>query len=90
MLRRIGLGVVLAATMASSTFAIIVFSVLATTLRDEFSVARWQIDVDVFDGRRVVAEVSEHLRPAAALTCKAVERPTHSRVPVFEGLTVRA
>lgn len=43
MLRRIGLGVVLATTMAASTFAIVVFSVLATTLREEFSVARWQI-----------------------------------------------
>lgn len=53
-------------------------------------VARWRIDVDVTDGRRLVAEVSEHLRPAAALTCKAVERPSHSRVPVFEGVTSRA
>jgi len=36
---------VLAATMAASTFAIVVFSVLATTLRDEFGVARWQIGI---------------------------------------------
>lgn len=43
MLRRIGLGVVLAATMASSTFALPIFGVLATHLRDEFSAARWQI-----------------------------------------------
>jgi (2Fe-2S) ferredoxin len=57
---------------------------------DGTEVARWRIDVDVIDGPRVVAEVSEHLRPATALTCKAVERPTHSRVPVFEGLTPRA
>lgn len=42
-LRRIGLGVVLATTMAAATFAPVVFSVLATDLRAEFSVARWQI-----------------------------------------------
>src|SRR5699024_2205961 len=52
-------------------------------------VARWQVHVDVADGRQLLAEVTEHLRPATALTCKAVERPTHSRVPVVEGLTPR-
>jgi len=43
--RRIGLGAVLAATMASSTFALPIFSVLATPLRQEFSAARWQIGI---------------------------------------------
>lgn len=42
-LRRIGLGFVLAATMGASTFAPVVYSVLATQLRAEFGVARWQI-----------------------------------------------
>lgn len=53
-------------------------------------VARWRIDVDLADGRQMVADVSEHLRPAAALTCKAVDRPAHSRVPVLESVTPRA
>ena len=44
-MRRIGLGVVLAITMASSTFALPIFSVLATPLREEFSAARWQIGI---------------------------------------------
>src|SRR5690554_8096052 len=44
-MRRIGLGVVLATTMASSTFALPIFSVLATPLREEFSAARWQIGI---------------------------------------------
>lgn len=57
---------------------------------DGTKVARWRIDVDLADGERVVARVSEHLRPATALTCKALDRPTHSRVPVFEGLVGRA
>ncbi len=42
-LRRLGLGVVLAGTMAASTFAPVVFAVLATDLRAEFGVARWHI-----------------------------------------------
>lgn len=41
--RRVGLGAVLATTMAVATVAPGVFSVLATTLRSEFGVARWQI-----------------------------------------------
>ncbi|CAN5834141.1 MFS transporter [soil metagenome] len=41
--RRIGLGVVLASTMAVATFSPSLFSILATTLRAEFGVARWQI-----------------------------------------------
>lgn len=41
--RRIGLGAVLATTMAVATVAPGVFSVLATTLRSEFGVARWQV-----------------------------------------------
>ena len=41
--RRIALGTALAATMAAATFAPVIFSVLATSLRDEFGVARWQI-----------------------------------------------
>lgn len=41
--RRIGLGAVLATTMAVATVAPGVFSVLATTLRAEFGVARWQV-----------------------------------------------
>ncbi|HEX2153722.1 MAG TPA: MFS transporter [Acidimicrobiia bacterium] len=41
--RRIGLGVVLATTMAASTFAPVIFAVLATDLRNEFSADRWQI-----------------------------------------------
>ncbi|QFG67965.1 sucrase ferredoxin [Ornithinimicrobium pratense] len=53
-------------------------------------VARWRIDVDVADGRQMVADVTEHLRPAAALTCKAVGRPAHSRVPLFKGVALRA
>jgi hypothetical protein len=57
---------------------------------DGTEVARWRIDVDTVDGRRMVAEVSEHLRPAEALTCKALDSPSHSRVPVFEGFTTRA
>lgn len=44
-LRRIGLGVVLAATMGASTFAMNVFAVLATPLRAEFGAARWQIGI---------------------------------------------
>lgn len=56
---------------------------------DGAEVARWRIDVDVADGRQMVAEVTEHLRPAAALTCKAVGRPAHSRVPVFAGVAPR-
>ncbi|HEX7100078.1 MAG TPA: MFS transporter [Acidimicrobiia bacterium] len=45
MSRRIGLGGVLAITMASSTFALPIFGVLGTTLREEFSAARWQIGI---------------------------------------------
>ncbi|MGH8911110.1 MAG: CynX/NimT family MFS transporter [Acidimicrobiia bacterium] len=41
--RRIGLGSVLATTMAVATVAPAAFSVLATTLRAEFGVARWQV-----------------------------------------------
>lgn len=52
-------------------------------------VARWHIDLDVTDGRELVAQVTEHLRPAAALTCKAVDSPAHSRVPVVESLAPR-
>ena len=43
MKRRLSLGVVLAATMAVATVGPGVFSVLATTLRAEFGVARWQV-----------------------------------------------
>lgn len=42
-LRRLSLGALLATTMAVSTVAPATFSVLATTLRGEFGVARWQI-----------------------------------------------
>ncbi len=42
-IRRVGLGVVLATTMAIATFSPSLFSILATTLRAEFGVARWQI-----------------------------------------------
>lgn len=49
-------------------------------------VATWRVEVTAADGRRWLAEVSEHLRPAAALTC-ATLRLKHSRVPVVESLT---
>lgn len=49
------------------------------------TVARWRIPV-VAGGTALEAEVSEHLRPAAALTCKAVDAPAHSRVPVLDRL----
>ncbi|MFP3914259.1 MAG: MFS transporter, partial [Actinomycetota bacterium] len=61
MLRRIVLGVVLAATMASSTFAPVVFSVLATPLRAEFDAARWQIGALV----TVVTAVGALISPSA-------------------------
>lgn len=59
--RRIGLGVVLAVTMASSTFGPVVFSVLATPLRNEFDAARWQIGALV----TVVTAVGALLSPVA-------------------------
>lgn len=61
MLRRIGLGVVLAATLASSTFAPVVFAVLATPLRVEFGAARWQIGALV----TVVTAVGALISPGA-------------------------
>lgn len=59
--RRIGLGVVLAGTMATSTFAPVVFSVLATPLRSELSAARWQIGALV----TVVTAVGAVLSPVS-------------------------
>lgn len=59
--RRLGLGFVLAATMASSTFAPAVFSVLATPLREEFGAARWQIGALV----TVVTAVGSVLSPVS-------------------------
>ena len=49
-------------------------------------VARWQVRVTGQHGERWRVEVSEHLRPAAALTCASL-RLKHSRVPVVESLT---
>lgn len=49
-------------------------------------VGRWQVRVTGRHGERWIAEVSEHLRPAAALTCASL-RLKHSRVPVVESLT---
>lgn len=49
-------------------------------------VARWQVSLTGSHGERWLAEVSEHLRPAAALTCTSL-RLKHSRVPVVESLT---
>lgn len=49
-------------------------------------VATWRVGVTAADGRRWLADVSEHLRPAAALTCSSL-RLKHSRVPVVEALT---
>lgn len=60
-LRRVGLGVVLAATMGASTFAPAVYSVLATPLRAEFEVARWQIGALV----TVVTAVGSLLSPVS-------------------------
>lgn len=60
-LRRIGLGFVLAATMGASTFAPVVYSVLATELRAEFGAARWQIGALV----AVVMGVGAVLSPRA-------------------------
>ena len=41
--RRLGFGALLALTMASSTFALTVFSVLAGSLLDTFALRRWQL-----------------------------------------------
>lgn len=41
--RRLGLGLVLTTTMAGATFGPVIFSVLATPLREEFAAARWQV-----------------------------------------------
>lgn len=61
MFRRIGLGTVLATTMTSSTFAPVIFAVLATPLREEFGAARWQIGALV----TVVTAVGAVLSPMA-------------------------
>lgn len=58
--RRIGLGTLLATTMAVSTAAPATFAVLATTLRSEFGVARWQIGALV----TVVMGVAATMSPA--------------------------
>lgn len=60
-LRWIGLGFVLALTMASSTFSPVIFSVLASTLLEEFDAARWQIGVLVAFNFMVGSLVSTRL-----------------------------
>jgi len=81
-LRRIGLGVVLAATMAASTFAPVVFSVLATDLRSEFSVARWQIGALV----TVVTAVGAALSPiSGSIIDRFAPRHTTAATAVIAG-----
>lgn len=81
-LRRIGLGVVLATTMAASTFAPVVFSVLATDLRSEFSVARWQIGALV----TVVTAVGAALSPVSgSIIDRFAPRHTTAATAVIAG-----
>lgn len=49
-------------------------------------VACWVVALETTDGRRLEAVVSEHMRPAARLTCSSLT-PSPSRVPVVESLT---
>lgn len=73
MLRRIGLGAVLAFTMASATFAPVIFAVLATPLREELDAARWQIGALV----TVVTAVGAVLSPVAGSLADRLA-PRHS------------
>lgn len=83
MLRRIGLGVVLAATMASSTFAPVVFAVLATPLRAEFDAARWQIGALV----TVVTAVGAFLSPSTGtITDRFAPRHSTAATLVIAGV----
>lgn len=58
--RWIGLSVVLTTSMAAATFAPVVFAVLATELRAEFGVARWQIGALVTTVTAVGAVISPY------------------------------
>jgi predicted MFS family arabinose efflux permease len=81
-LRRIGLAVVLATTMAAATFAPVVFSVLATDLRSEFSVARWQIGALV----TVVTAVGALLSPVSgSIIDRFAPRHTTAATAVIAG-----
>lgn len=52
--------------------------------RDATVVARWSVRLRTVAGEELQVAVSEHLRPATALTCQA-KAPKFSRVPVYEG-----